>query len=806
MDALVAEAEAQRRQQQQQREEKQHELEKQQQQRQEVKAEQQQQQQLEQQQAAGAQASPTAATAARSQLAAAARPRESPQLSGSGLTTAQNGEDEANEGGLKGSNSSSSLASSLAAPSSPLRAPLFPSLGSGGSFGNLQFGNLLGGQQEPPRRPELWNRRQPTGDDQPEDGVDQAQTGLEAAERKALDAATSAHEKYRDYLRDHFDDLVENIPSSPGDVTFINSSISPSARRRPAVSRLMQTQRGVIPDGRRRVIGLIFDEIMLLHGHPTIAHPERPARILCVMKTFELTGLIARMNHLASVDAEPADLLKIHLQKHLDAVDSLRDPNVRQVEHPRLELQSAFANEHTAAASYRTAGGVMELVKAVIDGRVKNGLAIVRPPGHHAEDACIKGFCVFNNIAIAAAYAAETMRPDDADGDMDCCGDNATARAPVAPKPLKTSASSNSVGGDSTGSGNGNSNGVHDADRPRSQTRQREASMDDRETGAARGASGARHNSDSRTLRKKAKRVATNYRPTKRPARVLIVDWDVHHGNGTQTAFDKDPNVLVFSVHRWDLGRFYPGGPGGGPDHVGSGAGFGRNINIGWNGIGPFGDAEYLAAWQHVLMPAARHFNPDIVLVSAGFDAALGDPLGGCAITPEGYGALLHELMSLANARIILALEGGYSLQALSESHLVCAAVLMGAPPPPLTQPLKPPSEQGIAAIAATLRAHRMAYWHALEVGDAVIQRQLAWIAGSVDLLRMVTLGEEFHRSHMAYVTGAGRRGEFIDGPRKPNVRRQPGGDEEDDDDDDDKSGSAPGQAAQVASDMDHDL
>ena len=115
--------------------------------------------------------------------------------------------------------------------------------------------------------------------------------------------------------------------------------------------------------------------------------------------------------------------------------------------------------------------------------------------------------------------------------------------------------------------------------------------------------------------------------------KVLILDWDIHHGNATENQFLDDPNVLYISLHRYEGGQFYPGT--GAPTVVGEGRGAGRNINIGWP-HGGVGDVEYLAAFWHVIMPIATSFAPDLVLVSAGFDSALGDPLGGCCVSPAG--------------------------------------------------------------------------------------------------------------------------------------------------------------------------
>ena len=156
--------------------------------------------------------------------------------------------------------------------------------------------------------------------------------------------------------------------------------------------------------------------------------------------------------------------------------------------------------------------------------------------------------------------------------------------------------------------------------------------------------------------------------------RVLIVDWDVHHGNGTQHTFWNDPDVLYFSTHQYP---FYPGtgaiSETGGPDARG------RTINVPWPG--GMGDAEHLAAFDRVLLPAARAFEPDLVLVSAGFDAAAGDLLGGMEITPAGYSAMTARLLDLSGGRVVLALEGGYNLEAISASAAACLRVLLGESP-----------------------------------------------------------------------------------------------------------------------------
>lgn len=145
--------------------------------------------------------------------------------------------------------------------------------------------------------------------------------------------------------------------------------------------------------------------------------------------------------------------------------------------------------------------------------------------------------------------------------------------------------------------------------------------------------------------------------------RIMIVDWDVHHGNGIQKIFYEDPNVLYISLHRHDEGNFFPGT--GDIQEVGSGKGIGKTINIAWssdiNEVAMIGDAEYLAAFRSIVMPIGREFNPSIVLVAAGFDAADGHPpnFGGYKLTPACFAQMTKQLMSLAEGKVVLILEGG---------------------------------------------------------------------------------------------------------------------------------------------------
>lgn len=239
-------------------------------------------------------------------------------------------------------------------------------------------------------------------------------------------------------------------------------------------------------------------------------------------------------------------------------------------------MDSIYFNRLSYYSGKLSAGGAIETCKAVMERKVKNAIAVIRPPGHHAEVHQTMGFCLFNNTCIASRVCQETFGP------------------------------------------------------------------------ACR--------------------------------KILILDWDVHHGNGCQKAFYEDPNILYISLHVHQGGNFYPSGPEGGMDRCGAGAGEGYNVNIPWESKG-MGDGDYMYAFQHVVMPIANAFDPDFVIVSAGFDAAAGDELGGCNVTPPCYAHMTHMLMSLAKGKVAVCLEGGYNFRAISRSALAVTRTLMGEPP-----------------------------------------------------------------------------------------------------------------------------
>eukprot|EP00505_MAST-04D_sp_SCG-Rhode-Island_P003371 Stramenopile-MAST_4_protein_3371 len=356
----------------------------------------------------------------------------------------------------------------------------------------------------------------------------------------------------------------------------------------------------------RSVSGVVFDQRMCLHRIANFckAHEECPERIMEIYHALKQNGLWERFNTIPTRVATTSELCLAHEERHCIDMSKLSNSDHRAERETTLWSNSVYCNEHTYFAATLSCGSLLCLVDAVLDGTVRNGMALIRPPGHHAEHNEAMGFCIFNNCAVAAQYARQKFGLE----------------------------------------------------------------------------------------------------------RVLIVDWDIHHGNGIQNIFAEDPNVLYFSVHRYDNGQFYPGGKNGSPTEVGVGDGEGYNINIGWNAKN-MGDHEYLAAWMHVLMPIAYEFAPDLVIVAAGFDAAQGDPLGRCSVTPAGYGHLLHQMMGLAEGKVIVALEGGYNLDAVSNSSVACARVLLGDPPPLLRPGVPKPS--AMRAIRQTLSVHEQ-YWYSV--------------------------------------------------------------------------------------------
>ncbi len=260
-----------------------------------------------------------------------------------------------------------------------------------------------------------------------------------------------------------------------------------------------------------------------------------------------------------------------------------------------LDLDT-YASPETYEIACLAAGAAVDAVERVIGGRHQRALALVRPPGHHAERNRAMGFCFYNSVAVAAAHARQL---------------------------------------------------------------------------------GAR--------------------------RVAIVDFDVHHGNGTQHIFDEDPSVLYVSIHQYP---FYPGTGAAGEIGVRSGLGFTINVPL---EVGA-ADEDYRLVFMKVILPALREFRPDVILVSAGFDAHERDPLGGMRVTTAAFAAMTADLRNVADeccgGRLAAVTEGGYDLHALAESLRAVVSVLgTKASDASLWPPCAIPPFRGQAAVAETRRA-----------------------------------------------------------------------------------------------------
>lgn len=341
--------------------------------------------------------------------------------------------------------------------------------------------------------------------------------------------------------------------------------------------------------------GVVYDVRMRYHAKIFTSyfeyidpHPEDPRRIYRIYKRLAEAGLIQDTS-LSGVDdigplmvkipireATAEEILEVHSEDHLKFIESTENMTRDQLLEETEKGDSIYVNNDSFLSAKLSCGGTIEACKAVIEGKVKNSLAIVRPPGHHAEPETPGGFCLFSNVAVAA------------------------------------------------------------------------------------------------------KNILKSYPESVR--KIVIVDWDIHHGNGTQKSFYDDPRVLYISLHRYENGKFYPGTKYGNFTNAGEGKGEGFTLNIPWRNAG-MTDGDYIYAFRKVVIPIISEFDPDLVIVSSGFDAADGDIIGGCHVTPAGYGYMTHLLKGIAKGKLAVILEGGYNLDSISKSALGVAKVLVGEPP-----------------------------------------------------------------------------------------------------------------------------
>jgi acetoin utilization deacetylase AcuC-like enzyme len=292
--------------------------------------------------------------------------------------------------------------------------------------------------------------------------------------------------------------------------------------------------------------------------HDTGAHPERIQRIVAIEAALAERDW-AGLERVEAPAASEEALLAVHPRAHLDAIRALAERGGGAIDLDTVTSAGSWD------AALHAAGGAAHMVDLLLGEHAFGaGFCGLRPPGHHAEPVRAMGFCLLNNVAVAARRARD----------------------------------------------------AHGAQR------------------------------------------------------VLVVDWDVHHGNGTQAVFESDPGVLFVSIHQWPL---YPGT--GSVQETGTGEGAGHTVNL---PVPPgSGDDVFLSHVAHLVAPLARTYRPDLVLVSAGYDAHADDPLADCAVTDAGYASLASALRAVAGEAGVplgAVLEGGYELDALARSVVVSLA------------------------------------------------------------------------------------------------------------------------------------
>ncbi|MGE0058865.1 MAG: histone deacetylase [Dehalococcoidia bacterium] len=310
-------------------------------------------------------------------------------------------------------------------------------------------------------------------------------------------------------------------------------------------------------------IALYYDPLFL--EHDTGNHPEKAVRVSTCMQLLESSGLIKKLERPVCEDATEEQLQLVHTPEEIEMIKQA------SLIGPVMLDPDTVANKRSYAAAVRAAGAVIGATKAVVAGEYEAAFCLTRPPGHHATPRRPMGFCLFNSVAIAAAYAHQVLGLE----------------------------------------------------------------------------------------------------------RVAIIDPDLHHGNGTQDAFYSDPSVLYVSTHQYP---FYPGTGDWHEAGAGEGTGFTLNLPM----PSGCGDLEYATVIDEVIAPKLRAFQPQLILVSAGYDGHFAETVSGAAmrLSSAGYVTIVSRLQALAaelcEGKLVLALEGGYNLQALSWSVRNSIEVLLG--------------------------------------------------------------------------------------------------------------------------------
>jgi acetoin utilization deacetylase AcuC-like enzyme len=326
--------------------------------------------------------------------------------------------------------------------------------------------------------------------------------------------------------------------------------------------------------------------------HDTGPHPERAERIVAIERELDDRGWMG-LERVQSPRATRAELTAIHPERHVAMIEAAAERGGAQIDLDTVVSAGSFV------AALHGAGGAVTLVDRLLEGTAPSGFSVHRPPGHHATREQAMGFCLFNNIAIAAQHALD-------------------------------------------------SHGLE---------------------------------------------------------RVMILDWDVHHGNGTNDIFHASDRVLFVSIHQWPL---YPGT--GAAQDDGSGPGKGYTVNL---PVPPgSGDAVYLSLVDHVVAPLAHAFSPQLVLISAGYDAHAEDPLASCLVSDDGFAGMTRSTRAVAESLGIplgIVLEGGYALGALARSVAATLEQLVAPSPSQVSG-----NGVAVASVAEQARERLVAHWPGL--------------------------------------------------------------------------------------------
>lgn len=333
-------------------------------------------------------------------------------------------------------------------------------------------------------------------------------------------------------------------------------------------------------------VGFVTHPRFLDHAYPR--HPERPERLTAILERLDAAGLRRRLTDLPAREATDEEILAVHSEAVIEVQERLARKGGGWAD------ADTYVNVDSPAIARLAAGAVVVATDAVLAGDVRSAFAAVRPPGHHATRHHLMGFCLLNNVAIAAAAA----------------------------------------------------------------------------------------------LRRGTKRVA-------------IVDWDVHHGNGTQDIFNDDPRVLYVSTH---AAPFYPGTGHFSESGVGDARGTKVNVPMPHGS----GDAAYAAVYDLIVLPAIERFAPELIFVSCGWDAHARDFLAPLALSTAGYGAIAAKLLSVAagvcGGRVVAALEGGYDTHALGWCTSTFVELMLGDAPTPDPEPIVAGPEPEIEPIVKAVR------------------------------------------------------------------------------------------------------